>query len=115
MNKKSIIQQKKYGGKYWSYFIEKYKIIYKKEARINLYKIFYYIDYDLRNPITAIKYIENMTNKIISLQYFPYRGAIYSKSNTRFLIYKKHLIFYQIQEKEKHIIIKRIIHKNVNL
>ena len=82
---------------------------------MNLYKIFSYIKYDLQNPITAVNYIGNMRNKINSLDYFPYRGAIYSKNNNRFLIYQKHLIFYEIQEKEKRIIIKRIIHKNVNM
>ena len=56
-----------------------------------------------------------MRNKINSLDYFPYRGAIYSTKNNRFLIYQKHLIFYEIQQKEKRIIIKRIIHKNVNM
>ena len=82
---------------------------------MNLYKIFSYIKYDLQSPITAINYIGNIRNKINSLDYFPYRGAIYSTNNNRFLIYQKHLIFYEIQEKEKIIIIKRIIHKNVNM
>lgn len=82
---------------------------------MNLYKIFSYIKYDLQNPITAVNYIGNIRNKINSLDYFPYRGAIYSTNTNRFLIYQKHLIFYEIQEKEKRIVIKRIIHRNVNM
>lgn len=69
----------------------------------------------MQNPITAVNYIENMRNKINSLDYFPYRGAIYSTKNNRFLIYQKHLIFYEIQEKDRKIIIEKIIHKNVNM
>ena len=68
----------------------------------------------MQNPITAVNYIENMRNKINSLDYFPYRGAIYSTKNNRFLIYQKHLIFYEIQEKDRKIITEKIIHKNVN-
>lgn len=82
---------------------------------MTLYKIYIYIKYNLQSPITAVNYIESMKKKINSLDYFPYRGAIYSTNNNRFLIYQKHLIFYEIQEKEKRIIIKRIIHKNVNM
>ena len=106
---------KKYGGWFWSSFIKTYKITYKGKARANLYKIFSYIKYDLQNPITAVNYIGNIRNKINSLDYFPYRGAIYSTNTNRFLICQKHLIFYEIQEKEKRIVIKRIIHRNVNM
>jgi hypothetical protein len=58
--------------------------------------------------------MENIKLKIRSLQYFPYRGAIYSNKYNRILIYKKYLIFYEIHEEEKLIIIKRIIHSNIN-
>lgn len=59
--------------------------------------------------------MKDIENSIYSLSYFPYIGAKYKNNNSRFLIYKSFLIFYEIQEKEKQIIIKRIIHKNVNL
>ena len=75
---------------------------------------FKYIAYNLENPIAAINTVQNIKNKINSLDIFPYRGAYYSSKSSRFLIYKNYLILYKIQEKEKLIIIKRIIHRNVN-
>jgi plasmid stabilization system protein ParE len=58
--------------------------------------------------------MENMIEKVYSLSYFPYRGAIYNNEYNRFLIHKNFLIFYEIHEKEKLIIVKRIIHSNIN-
>ena len=66
------------------------------------------------NPIVAINYIEDMIEKNHSFSYFLYIRAIYSNEYNRFLIHKKYLIFYEIQKKENLIIIKRIIHANVN-
>lgn len=82
---------------------------------MDLINNYFYIFYNLCNHIAAINHIENILNKINSLDYFPYRGAYYSDNNNRFVIYKNYLIFYEIQEKEKLIIIKRILHQNVNL
>ena len=81
---------------------------------------FRYIAYQLGNPIAAINIaaintVKNIKNKIYSLDFFPYRGAYYSSKFSKYLIYKNYLIFYKIHEKEKIIIIKRIIHKNVNI
>ena len=67
----------------------------------------------MQNPITAIKYMEKLISKINSLNCFPYRGAIYGTYYNRFLVHQNYLIFYEIQEKQ--IIVKRIIHKNVNI
>jgi plasmid stabilization system protein ParE len=108
------IQRKKYGGHLWRCTIESYKINYHKNAQIDLINNYLYIYYNLCNPIVAINYMENIKLKIRSLQYFPYRGAIYSNKYNRILIYKKYLIFYEIHEEEKLIIIKRIIHSNIN-
>ena len=68
----------------------------------------------LCNHISAINNIKKIIEKINSLQYFPYRGAIYTDNYNRFLIHKNYLIFYEIHEKEKLIIIKSIIHDNIN-
>ena len=83
-------------------------------AQIDILTTHNYIYYNLNNPIAAKFYMENIINKIESLKHFPYRGVIYLDIFHRFLIYKNYLIFYEIQEKEKLIVIKRIIHKNIN-
>jgi len=57
--------------------------------------------------------MENILLKVESLKYLPYRGASYRNTNNRFVIYKKYLIFYEIQEKENLIIVKRILHSKI--
>ena len=81
---------------------------------MDLDDIYKYITYKLCNYIAAVNITENIQNKINSLDILPYRGTYYSGKSSRFLIYKNYLILYKIQEKEKLIIIKRIIHRNVN-
>ena len=76
--------------------------------RVN--QIEYYIKYKLKNPIIANKTIIKIIDKIFILENFPYIGSIYKEGPIRFIIYKKFLIFYEIKEKEKNVIIKRIIH-----
>ena len=59
--------------------------------------------------------MSEIRKSILILQEFPYIGAKYEGDSNRIKIYKKFLIFYEIQEKEKKIIIKRIINSNVNM
>ena len=91
-----------------------YKIVYRINAQIDFFNIYYYIKYKLENYIAANNIMEEILDKIQSLEYLPYRGAIYSNHFSRFVLQKNFLIFYEIQEKEKLVIIKRIIHKNIN-
>ena len=98
-----------------SYIIEKYNIIYQEIAQIDLFVIVTYIKYKLCNQIAASRFMSEIRKSILILEEFPYVGAKYEEDSNRFKIYKNFLIFYEIQEKEKQIIIKRIIHKNVNI
>lgn len=81
----------------------------------NINRISNYIKNKLKNPIAADNFVKNIEKSIYNLSYFPYIGAKYKEDSNRIKIYKNFLIFYEIQEKEKQIIIKRIIHKNVNM
>ncbi len=76
-----------------------------------MYQIEYYIKYELKNVNAAKKTINNLINKILILKSFPRMGKKYDE-RIRFIIYKKFLIFYEIQEKI--VIIKTIIHSKVN-
>lgn len=98
-----------------SYIIKKYNIIYQEIAQIDLFAIVTYIKYKLCNPIAASRFMSEIRKSILILKEFPYIGAKYEGDSNRFKIYKNFLIFYEIQEKEKRIIIKRIMHKNVNM
>ena len=68
-----------------------------------------YIKYELDNPTVANNIVIEIINKINNLKYFPYVGSTYKNTQSRFIICKNFLIFYQIQGKL--LIIKTIIHK----
>ena len=101
-------------GDLWRKSIDKYKVRGEKIAHIDFKNSYNYIKYNLCNPIAAINYKEELKNKINSLESLPYRGAVYGNEFKRYLIYKNFLIFYEIQEKEKLVIIKRIMNRKVN-
>ena len=90
-----------------------YEIYFSKRCDYNLNQIEYYIKYELHNPIVANKIISKLIDKIYILKQFPYIGSIYN-TTSRFLIYKNFLIFYEIQEEQKLVIIKTIIHRKKN-
>ncbi len=71
--------------------------------------------YKLLNPIASEKFLNEIYIKIQNLSDFLYIGTVYKNKQDRFIIYKKFLIFYEIQEKEKIVLIKTIIHKNENI
>ena len=73
-----------------------------------------YIYYELYNPQVANRFINNIFAKISILQYFPRIGSIYKNEQKRFIIYKNFLIFYEIQEKQKIVKIKTVIHRKRN-
>lgn len=81
----------------------------------NINRISNYIRNKLKNPIAAQNFVNNIENSIYNLSYFPYIGLKYKQEKNRIKIYKNFLIFYEIQEKEKKIVIKRIINSNVNM
>ena len=70
-----------------------YKIVYRINAQIDVLSIYYYIKYKLENYIAANIVTEGILNKIESLEYLPYRGAIYSSYFNRFVIQKNYLNF----------------------
>ena len=88
----------------------------EETADNDIYQLTNYIKYKLLNPIVAEKLPDKILNQINILKQFPYLGKIYNLSNPniRFLIHNKYLIFYEIQEKEKLIIIKTILHSKQN-
>ena len=81
----------------------------------NINRISNYIKNKLKNPIASQNFVNDIEKSIYNLSYFPYIGAKYEGDKSKIKIYKNYLIFYEIQEKEKRIIIKRIIHRNINM
>ena len=95
----------------------KYDIEINNLANYDIYKIRNYITYKLQNPIAARNTAIGIIKKIFSLDVLPYRGKFLNqeKSNSRYISYKNFIVFYEIQEKEKLVIIKRIIYNRRNL
>ena len=93
-----------------------YKIYNDKLAIYNFNQIKNYVEYKLLNPIAANRIVNGLRKQIYNIKLFPYIGKIYypNNPNIRFLIHNKYLIFYEIQEKEKLIIIKTILHSKQN-
>ena len=93
-----------------------YKVLNDEFADYNILQINNYIKYKLQNPIAARNITQSLKNKILILKQFPYLGKIYYNynPNIRYLIHKKYLIFYEIQENKKIVIIKTIIHSKQN-
>lgn len=83
-------------------------------ADYDIFNIYYYIKFKLLNPIASTNFLKGITSKIDSLELFPYIGAIYENSQNRFIIYNNFLIFYEVQEKEKLVIIKGIRNRRKN-
>lgn len=91
-----------------------YRVVILKEAYIDISNIYLYIQFKLLNPIASQNFLYNIKSKINNLKIFPYIGKIYKNRKERFVIHKKFLIFYEIQEENKLVIIKSVIHKNIN-
>ena len=83
-------------------------------AQLNIFNINMYIRYTLCNQIAANNFLIGIRNNVLNLKLFPYIGTKYKNEYNRFKVYKNFLIFYEIQEKEKLIVIKRIIHRNID-
>lgn len=80
----------------------------------DMFDIAFYIKYKLYNPQASQRFIDNILMKVTSLKIFPYIGSNYKNNQDRFIIYKNFLIIYEIQEKEKIVNIKTIIHRKTN-
>ena len=105
----------KYGGRFQEKNTIKHSIEYRKSAKRNIKQIAKYIRDILKNPIAAQNFSRNIEKHIYNLSDFPYAGAIYKETLNRFIIYKNFLIIYEIKKEERKVIIKRIIHKSINI
>lgn len=94
--------------------MNEYIIVRTPNAHYEIASIYYYIKFKLLNPIASEEFLKGITTKINNLKLFPYIGSIYEDSQNRSIIYKNFLIFYEIQEKEKLVIIKSIMNRRKN-
>lgn len=77
----------------------KYKIITSSSFEKELQNIFYYINFFLREPITAKNLYNKVINSILSLSYFPERFSKlhnYKNFNFRRLLIDNYIIIYEV-------------------
>lgn len=90
-----------------------YTIDITKNALYKINRLTDYILYELQNPIAASNTSNGIYNQIYSLTTNPQIGTNYN-SNIKFVKFKNYLIYYEINENDKIISIKTIMHKNQN-
>ena len=93
----------------------KYNILRTDKAEEQLREIIFYIADDSSNVEMALGYLDKMETAINHLQEFPESGSIprYSilkKQGYRVVIIERHLVFYEINEENKLVIIFAIVH-----
>ncbi len=93
------------------------KVNYSNKALKDLDDIKTYLSFDLQNEIAAIKTISKIYKRILLLENFPEIGSPVKfnslfKTNFRYLICDKYLIFYYL--KNDSVCVVRILHSKQN-
>ena len=99
--------------------MNKYNIEITEPAENDLNEIGYYIKYDLLEPEIALKTIEKISNKILELEYMPFRNELVkderlSLQGIRKLIIDNYIVFYNVSENVKMVTIIRILYAKRN-
>lgn len=90
--------------------MDKYKVVISSKAYRDLDDIYSYIKKELLVPNTALKLVEEIEERILSLYLFPYRGVerktgVYSNKGYRQIIVKNYTIVYRVEESTKRVVI----------
>ena len=96
-----------------------YKIDYLPTACKQIRDAALYIAIELSNPDAADSLMDDVDERVKSLQETPYRYAIYPtlyamKHEIRFVPVKRCLLFYVVKEQEKTVEIWRFLHQRQN-
>lgn len=79
--------------------MNKYNIIQTYSFEYELDFIYNYIRFNLKEPITAVRFYDKVISKILSLQYFPERCSrihFYKNNNIRRLLVNDYIIIYEV-------------------
>lgn len=91
--------------------MKKFKVVISDIAERDLLGSYYYIYFELQNPIAAEKFKDTLENKINSLSEVPFAGEIHEKlPNYRVAHALDYRIFYFADEATKTIVITRVFH-----
>ena len=97
-----------------------YKLVYLPIAKSDIDNIIHYIAINLQNKSAAKKLAESFIDGANSILNFPYGSSIYQpmgilKNEYRSIRIKNFLMFYTINEKEKLVIVVRVLYQKRNI
>lgn len=99
--------------------MEDYKIIVSASFHLDLKNIVYYISHKFNAPFTATELLDEIERTASSLSIMPYRFVLVKDSylkhkEIRKCSIKNYIIFYKIDEKNKKVLLHRILHARQN-
>ncbi len=99
--------------------MNKYKILFSKDARKDLKDIYVYIKYSLQEPIIAKKLVDKLSKEIYKLEdnptvYAIIKDEIIKKREIRKIKVNNYIVFYKVEEKNRIVEIVRIMYARRN-
>lgn len=99
--------------------LDKYEVKLLSKALRDLDGIYAYIANNLLEPDTAAKLMDELEEKILSLESMPYRCAerrsgVYANKGYRQLFVKNYAVIYRIDESEKEVLIVTVRYSKSN-
>ena len=91
--------------------MQNYKILISDTAERDLLNSYYYIYFELNNPVAAEKFKNTIYNKIISLSEIPFAGEKHNLfPDFRVAHVLKYRIFYTVDKKNKTLLVSRVFY-----
>jgi len=92
-----------------------YTIKLTSDANNDINQIVVFIHLESKDRVTAISYLGLLEGSVLSLERLPERGSnprykILRNQGYKFLVIKRHLIFYKVDHENKVVIIYRVLH-----
>ncbi len=99
--------------------MNKYKIQFSKDAKMDLIDIYSYIKYDLKEPAIAKRLIQKIRGEINKLKdnptiYVTIKDEIIKKREIRKIKVNNYIVFYRVEENNKIVEIVRIMYGRRN-
>ena len=91
--------------------MQEYKVVISDVAERDLLDSYYYIYFELQNPVAAEKFKDILYKKISSLKEAPYMGETHEIfSDFRVAHALRYRIFYSVDEKSDTVVVSRIFY-----
>jgi addiction module RelE/StbE family toxin len=97
-----------------------FKLVYTPLARQDMLELFTYIADVLNAPQSATKLLDGIEQAVLRLKESPYsapaaRDEYLAVQGYRVLIFRTYLVFYKVVEKDRQVIVHRVVYGKRNL